>query len=160
MNPADEASKLWKPFRSASEHVTKALAAWHEAQARLAELRDELGPATARDELALGRALLAAKAEPRSEADAIREQITAQERRVSALERAYTDAQKQLTAVIRENRSAWDRQAMGEIVKVRTRYEAAVAELEASRENLSSTVTLAECLKRRRLPSPRPPMIG
>jgi hypothetical protein len=33
---------------------------------------------------------------------------------------------------------------MGEIVKARTRYEAALAELEASRENLSSTVTLAE----------------
>jgi hypothetical protein len=35
------------------------------------------------------------------------------------------------------------RQAISEIVKARTRYEAAVAELDASRDNLSSTVTLA-----------------
>jgi hypothetical protein len=35
-------------------------------------------------------------------------------------------------------------QALGEIVKARTRYEAALAELDASRENLSSIVTLGE----------------
>jgi uncharacterized protein (UPF0335 family) len=144
VNPADLANQRWKPFRSASEHVAKAHDAWQEAQAKLREFRDELGPATARDELALGRALLASKPEPQSEADAIREQITAQERRVSALERAHSDAQEQLTAVIQENRSAWRRQAMGEIVKARRRYEAALTELDASRENLSSTVTLAE----------------
>jgi hypothetical protein len=33
---------------------------------------------------------------------------------------------------------------MGEIVRARTRYEAALAEIEASRQNLSSAVTLSE----------------
>jgi chromosome segregation ATPase len=144
MNPADEAIRRWKPFRAASEQVARADAAWQEAQAKLRELRDELGPAEARDELALGRALLASKPEPKSEADLIREQIAAQERRVSALERARAETQEQPTAVIRENRSAWHRQAIGETVKARTRYEAAIAELDAARDNLSSIVTLAE----------------
>jgi DNA repair exonuclease SbcCD ATPase subunit len=144
MNPADEAIQRWKPFRAASEHVDKAQDAVQAAQAKLGELRDELGPAEARDELALGRALLAAKAEPESEADSIREMIAAQESRVSALQRAYADVQEQLTAVIQENGNAWHRQAMGEIVRARTRYEAALTELDAARENLSSIVTLGE----------------
>jgi chromosome segregation ATPase len=144
MNPADEAIQRWKPFRAASEQVDKAHDAVQAAQAKLGELRDELDPATARDELALGRALLASKPEPKSEADAIRAQITAQERRVSALERARAETQEQLTAVIQENRNAWYRQTLGETVKARTRYEAALAELEAARENLSSVVTLGE----------------
>jgi hypothetical protein len=143
MNPADEADQRWKPFRAAWRARRQGARRLAGGQAKLGELRDELGPAEARDELALGRALLASKAEPRSEADAIREQITAQERRVSALQRAYADVQKQLTAVIRDNRSAWHRQTLGEIVKARTRYEAAVTELDAARENLSSIVTLA-----------------
>jgi hypothetical protein len=144
MNPADEAIQRWKPYRSASEQVAKANDTWQEAQAKLRELRDELDPATARDELALGRALLASKPEPKSEADAIRAQITAQERRVSALERARAETQEGLTAVIQENRNAWYRQTLGETVKARTRYQAALAELEAARENLSSVVTLGE----------------
>ena len=144
MNPADLANQRWKPYRSASEHVAKALSTCQEAQKRLTELRDELAPAEARDELALGRALLASKAEPKSEADAIREAISAQERRVAALGRAHADAQEQITAVIEENRSDWHRQAMREIAKSGARYEAALIELEASREGLSDAVTLAE----------------
>jgi hypothetical protein len=144
MNPTDLATRLWKPFRSASEHVAKALDAHQEAQRRLAELRAELAPAEARDELELGKALLASKKEPKPEADAIREQISAQERRVSALERAYRDAQEQLTATIQENRRDWHRDAMRALAKARERYTRAVDELELAREDLSSAATLCE----------------
>jgi chromosome segregation ATPase len=144
MNPTDLARERWKPFRLAQERIEKAHLAYREAQARLTELRSQLDPAAAADSLALGKAILAGKAEPKSEADAIREEIQLQERRVDALQRAHTDAQEQLVAVIKENKRPWYRETLTETSKARSRYEAAVDELVASREALSSTVGLAQ----------------
>lgn len=95
-----------------------------------------MDPAAAADSLALGKAILEGKAEPKSEADAIREEILTQERRVAALERAHNDAQGQLVAVIAENKTSWSKDALREVSRAKTRYESAVTELETARDPL------------------------
>jgi hypothetical protein len=144
VNPVDLARQTWKAFRTASERIEKALIAYQEAQARLTQLRSQLDPAAAADSLALGKAILEGKAEPKSEADAIREEIQTQERRIAALQRAHNDAQGQLVAVIEENKTAWSKDALREVSRAKTRYESAVTELETARENLSGAVGLFE----------------
>jgi uncharacterized protein YukE len=124
------------------ERAEKAASVLREARARLEQLRSELDPAEAEDQLALGRALLDGKAEPPSRAALIREEIQAQERRVSALERAYAEATEQIAGVIAEHKGSWHRETLTEISKAGRRFEAALTELEDARENLSSAVGL------------------
>jgi chromosome segregation ATPase len=143
MNPTDLARR-WKPYRTAGERADKAASALQAARAELERLRSELGPAEAEDQLALGRALLDGKAEPPSQVAQIREEIRAQERRVSALERALAETHEQIATVIAEHKSAWRRETLTEISKAGTRYEVALAELADARENLSSAVGLNE----------------
>lgn len=143
MNPTDLARR-WKPYRNAVERADKAASALQAARAELERLRSELGPAEADDQLALGRALLDGKAEPPSRVAQIHEEIRAQERRVSALERALAETHEQITAVIAEHKSAWRRESLTEISKAGRRYEAALTELADARENLSSAVGLNE----------------
>jgi hypothetical protein len=94
--------------------------------------------------LALGKAILAGQDEPPSKAAQIQEEIRAQERRVSALDRVHADAQEQIASVIAEQKSTWHRETLTEILKARRRSEDALAELENARENLSSIVGLNE----------------
>jgi hypothetical protein len=141
MNPTDLARR-WKPYRTATERAEKASTVLQEARARLEQLRSEIGAAEAEDQLALGRALLDGKAEPSSQVAQIHEEIQAQERRVSALERAQAEAQEQIAAVIAEHKGSWHRETLTEISKARSRFEAALTELEAARENLSGAVGL------------------
>jgi hypothetical protein len=142
MNPADLARR-WKPYRIAVERADKAAKALQEARSRLDQLRSELSPAEAEDQLALGRALLDGKAEPPSQVAQIREEIQAQERRVSALERAHAETHEQVGEVITEHKSSWHREALTEISKAGRRYEAALTELEEARGNLSAVVGLS-----------------
>jgi hypothetical protein len=114
-----------------------------EARARLEELRSEVVPAEREDQLALGRALLDGKAEPPSQVAQIREEFHAQERRVSALERAQAEAQEQIVCVITANKSSWHREALTEILKAGSRYEAALVELSDAREGLSGAAGLS-----------------
>jgi DNA repair exonuclease SbcCD ATPase subunit len=143
MNPTDLARR-WKPYRNAVERADKAAKALRAAREELDRLRSELGPAESEDQLALGRALLDGKAEPPSQVAQIQEEIQAQERRVSALERALAEATGQIAGVIAEHKSSWRREALTEISKAGTRYEAALSELADARENLSSAVGLNE----------------
>jgi uncharacterized protein (UPF0335 family) len=143
MNPTDLARR-WKPYRNAVERAEKAARALQEARARLGQLRSDLGPAEAADSLALGKAILAGQNESPSKVAQIQEEIRAQERRVSALERAHADVQEQIASVIAEHKSSWHRETLSEISKARRRSEDALAELEAARDNLSSIVGLNE----------------
>jgi len=142
VNPADLARERWRPFREVQEQIEKAAGAHATAREALAALETQLGAAERNDELALGRALLADKPEPASTAAKVREEIAGQQRRVNALERVVQEAQNELVATIEDNRSAWSRDAIKETSKAKTRYESALVELEASRENLSSAVGL------------------
>jgi uncharacterized protein YukE len=143
VNPSDLARR-WKPYRNAVERADKADKALHSARAELDRLRSELGPTAAEDHLALGRALLDGKAEPPSRVTQFQDEIRAQERRVSALERALAETHEQTAAVIAEHKSSWRRQSLTAISKAGSRYEAALTELENARENLSSAVGLNE----------------
>jgi hypothetical protein len=105
-------------------------------------LRSDLDPAETEDQLALGRALLDGKAEPPSQVALIHEEIQAQERRVSALERAHAEATEQIAGVITEHKGTWHRETLTEISKAGRRFEAALTELEDARENLSGAVGL------------------
>jgi hypothetical protein len=141
MNPTDLARR-WKPYKTAMERAEKAAAALQEARTRLDQLRSALGGAEAKDQLALGRALLDGKTEPPSRVAQIHEEIGAQERRVSALERAHAEANEQTVSVIAEHKSSWRRETLSEITKAGTRFEAALTELENARDHLSSVVGL------------------
>jgi hypothetical protein len=141
MNPTDLARR-WKPYRIAVERAEKATTALQAARAELQRLRSELVPAEAEDQLALGRALLDGKAEPSSQVAQIQDEIRAQERRVSALERAHAETHEQIAAVIAEHKSSWRKETLTEISKAGRRFEAALTELEDARENLSSAVGL------------------
>jgi type II secretory pathway pseudopilin PulG len=143
VNPTDLARR-WKPYRNAVERADKAAAALQGARERLEQLRSELVPAEREDQLALGRALLDDKPEPASKAARIREEIQAQERRVSALERAQAETHEQVSEVIAEHKSSWHRETLTEISKAGRRYEAALSEIEDARANLSATVGLNE----------------
>jgi hypothetical protein len=143
LNPTDLARR-WKPYRTARERADRAATALQEARARLERLRSELVSAESGDQLALGRALLDGKAEPASKAAQIREEIQAQVRRVSALERAHAETHEQVTEVIAEHKSSWHRETLSEISKAGRRYEAALSEIEDARANLSAVVGLNE----------------
>jgi hypothetical protein len=142
VNPTDLARR-WKPFRNAVERADKAATALQEARAKFERLRFDLGPAEAEDQLALGRALLDGRAEPPSQVAQIRGEIEAQERRVSALERAQAEAQEQLAAVIAEHKSSWHRETLSGISKAGRRYEAVLVELANAREELSGAAGLS-----------------
>ena len=142
MNPTDLARR-WKPYKNAVERAEKAATALQEARGELERLRSELGPAESEDQLALGRALLDGKTEPPSKAAQIHDETQAQERRVSALERAYADAHEQIANVIAEHKSTWHRETLSEISKAGRRYEAALVELENARANLSAAAGLS-----------------
>jgi hypothetical protein len=143
VNPTDLARERWKPDRQAQEAIEKAAGAHVKAREDLAALESQLGAAERNDELALGRALLAGKPEPASTAAKVREEIADQQRRIKALERAHEEARNELTATIEENRQPWQREAIKETSKAKTRYESALAELEAARGNLSAAVGLS-----------------
>lgn len=139
----DRPRPRWKPFRQAQERIEKAAGAHAKARQDLAPLEAQLGAAERNDELALSRALLDGKDEPTPTAAKVRGEISAQQRRVKALKRAYGEAQAELGATIEDNRSAWSREAIRETSRARTRYESALAELEAARGNLSAAVGLS-----------------
>jgi chromosome segregation ATPase len=144
MNPTDLARERWKPYRQAQERVEKAAGQHAQAREDLAALEAQLPIAERDDSLALGLALLDGKSEPAPTAAKVREEIAAQQRRVKALEAAVQEAHNELAATIEAHKPPWFRDAMGETAKARTRYESALAELEASRANLSAAVGLFE----------------
>lgn len=142
MNPTDLARERWKPYRQAQERVEKAAAQHAKAREDLAALEAQLPIAERDDELALGRALVDGKPEPAPAAVKVREEIAAQQRRANGLERVVQEAHSELVATLEENRQPWAREAAKEASKARTRYEAALTELEDARGNLSATVGL------------------
>jgi hypothetical protein len=55
VNPESLAATRWKPTRQGHEQIAKAQAAQAKSQARVQELRDQIGPAEYRDREALGQ---------------------------------------------------------------------------------------------------------
>jgi hypothetical protein len=140
--PEDLAASRFRPIRQARDRIAKSEAAHAESVARLERLRAELGPAERHDREALGQALVDGKSEPASVAAKLKAQLEQEERRAEALALAVEAARRQIRALVSSNRPAWRRQAMRELARVKSRYENAIAELEAARDGLSGEATL------------------
>jgi hypothetical protein len=146
VNPQDLAASRFREIRRAQDQTAKTEAALVEANERLDELRGQLPQAEGRDRTALAAALVDRKREPVAEADEIRVEITRQERRVEALRVAAGNAHAQIGKLVAENRESWRRRAMRTLGKAKSRYEDAIAELEAARVQLVDEATLVTWL--------------
>ena len=146
MNPESLAATRWKPIRQAHEQIEKAQAAQAESQARLQELRDQIGPAEFRDRAALGQALVDGKAEPASEAAKLRAELEREERNAEALTLAVQSAHGRIAELVASNRGEWRKEAMRELSRKLARYRDAITEVGDAREALSSGATLVTWL--------------
>jgi hypothetical protein len=146
MNPVDLASARFRPVKQALVYIAKAERAQARSRARLEELRAAIGSAEHRDREALGRALVDGKAEPPSEAAQMKAEIEREERRVEALSAEVETAHRQIGRLVAENRESWRRQATRVLGKAKSRYEDAIAELEAARVQLVDEATLVTWL--------------
>jgi hypothetical protein len=146
LNPESLAATRWKPIRQAHEQIGKAQAAQAKSQARLQELRAQIGPAERRDREALGQALVDGKAEPASEAAKLRAELEQEERNAEALALAVQSAHGRIAKLVAANRVAWRKEAMRELSRKVARYQDAITEVEDAREALSSEATLVTWL--------------
>ncbi len=146
MNPESLAATRWKEIRRAHEQITKAQTAQAKSQARLEELRDQIGPAEFRDRAALGQALVDGKAEPASEAAKLKAELEQEERNGEALALAVQSAHGRIAELVAANRREWRKEALRELSRAVARYRAAITEVEDAREALSSEATLVTWL--------------
>jgi hypothetical protein len=116
------------------------------SRARVEELRARVGPAEHRDRQALGAALVDGKAAPASEAEKLKAELAQEEQNLEALTQAVGDAYGQTGRLVRDSRDAWRGQTLRELGKAKSRYEEAIAELEAAREGLRNEATLLNWL--------------
>lgn len=146
MNPEDLAAGRFKLVRQAREHTSKVEQAHATSRARVEELRARVGPAEHRDRQALGAALVEGKAAPASQAEKLKAELAQEEQNLEALTQTVGDAYGQTGRLVRDNREAWLGQTLRELGKAKSRYEEAIAELEAAREGLKNEATLLNWL--------------
>jgi hypothetical protein len=146
VNPESLASCRWKPIRQAHEEVEKAQRAQAKSQARLQELRAQIGPAELRDRTALGQALVDGKAEPASEAAKLKAALEQEERNAEALALAVQSAHGQVAELVAANRGEWRKETVRELSRKVARYKDAMTDLEDAREAPSSEATLVTWL--------------
>jgi hypothetical protein len=146
LNPESLAATRWKEIRRAHEQITKAQTAQAKSQARLQELRDDIGPAEFRDRAALGQALVDGKAEPASEAAKLKAELEQEERNAEALALAVQSAHGRIAELVAANRREWRKETFRELSRKVARYKDAITALEDAREALSSEATLVTWL--------------
>jgi hypothetical protein len=149
LNPESLAATRWKEIRRAHEQITKAQTAQAKSQARLQELRDQIGPAEFRDRAALGQALVDGKAEPASEAAKLKAELEQEERNAEALALAVQSAHGRIAELVAANRREWRKETLRELSRALARYREAITALEDTRdtrEALSSEATLVTWL--------------
>jgi hypothetical protein len=146
LNPESLAATRWKSIRQAHEQIAKAQKAQAKSQARLQELRAQIGPAELRDRAALGQALVDGKAEPASEAAKLKAELEQEERNAEALALAVQSAHGQVGELVAANRREWRKETLRELSRKVARYTDAITDLEDAREALSSEATLVTWL--------------
>jgi hypothetical protein len=146
VNPESLAATRWKPIRQAHEQIAKAQKAQAKSQARLQELRAQIGPAELRDRAALGQALVDGTAEPASEAAKLKAELVQEERNAEALALALQSAHGQVAELVATNRPEWRKETLRELSRKLVRYKDAITELHDAREALSSEATLVTWL--------------
>lgn len=95
---------------------------------------------------ALARALIDGKAEPASEAAKLKAELEHEQRRFEALILASDNAHKQIGQLVAEHKTAWPAKATRELDRAKRRYEAAIQELAAARDELENAATLLNWL--------------
>jgi hypothetical protein len=150
LNPESLAATRWKPIRQAHEQIAKAQRAQAKSQARLQELRGQIGPAEHRDRAALGQALVDGKAEPASEAARPKAELEQEERNAEALALAVQSAHGQVAELVAANRREWRKETLRELSRAVARYRDAITEVEDAREALSSEANPGDRARRRR----------
>lgn len=141
-NPEDLAAAHFKEVRQARERTAKAEAALARSRERCEELRRQLTRAELRDREALGQALVDGKAEPVSEAEQVKAELAHEEERTAALVAAVEASYREIPRLVNEHRTAWKRQGYRALSKAQGRYEKAIVELEAAREEMDGEATL------------------
>jgi 5-methylcytosine-specific restriction endonuclease McrA len=130
LNPESLAATRWKPIRQAHEQIAKAQNAQAKSQARLQELRAQIGPAELRDRAALGQALVDGKAEPASEAAKLKAELEQEERNAEALALAVQSAHGQVAELVAANRHGWRKETLRELSRKLARYKDVITELD------------------------------
>ena len=146
MNPESLAATRWKPIRQAHEQIAKAEAAQAKSQARVQELRAQIGPGERRDREALGQALVDGKTEPASEAAKLKAELEREERNAEALALAVQSAHGRIAELVAANRREWRKETFHELSRKVARYQDAITEVEEAREALSSEATMVTWL--------------
>jgi hypothetical protein len=142
VNAEDLAADRWKPIKQAREQIAKSEAALAASRTRLEELRSVIPATEARDREALGAALVDGKNEPTPEAEQLRTELAAEERRNDALQAAVERARGEIGRRVQQNKSGWYRLTLGDLTKAEGRYLAAIDELGAARDGLSDAASL------------------
>lgn len=142
MNAEDLAAGRWKPIKRAREQIAKSEAALMASHDRLKELRREIPAAARRDREALGAALVEGTSEPKPEAEQLRAELVAEERRNEALAAAVDWARAGIRRQVEQNQRSWHRDALGQLSGAEKSYLAAISDLEAARQALSDAASL------------------
>lgn len=141
--PEDLARQRFKPVAKVFEKIARLGAELAETRGQVEQLNNEQAAAAHRDRLAYAAALSEGKGKPSGceEAKASAELEDAA-LKAEALTLALDAAFDERARLLEQNRSAWRRQSMRELARARSRYESAIAELEAARDALSGEATL------------------
>ena len=143
MNPEDLAKQRFKPVARALEKIARLGTELAETRARVEQLERERAAAAHRDRQAYAAALSEGKGKPSSREEAkVAAELEEAEEKAEALALAVDSALDERAKLLDQNRSGWRRQSMRELAKARSRYESAIAELEAARDALSGEATL------------------
>lgn len=142
MNAEDLAAGRWKPIKQAREKIAKSESVLTASHDRLEKLRREIPAAEGRDRKALGAALVEGTSEPEPEAEQLRAELVAEERRNEALAAAVDWARAGIRRQVEQHRRSWHRDALGELGRAEKSYLATINDLETARQALSDAASL------------------
>jgi hypothetical protein len=145
--PEDLARSRFKPVAKVFEKIARLGTELAETRARVEELKAEQAAAAHRDRQAYAAALSEGKGKPRNHEEAkVAAELKEAELKAEALSLAVDSALDERAKLLEQNRRGWRRSSMRELAKARTRYESAIAELEAAREGFSDEAALVAWL--------------
>jgi hypothetical protein len=141
--PEDLARSRFKPVAKVFEKIARLGTELAETRAQVEQLKTEQAAAAHRDRAAYAAALSEGKGKPSSREEAkVTAELEDAELKAEALALAVDSALDERAKLLGQNRSGWRRQSIRELVRAKSRYENAIAELEAARDALSGEATL------------------
>lgn len=141
--PESLAASRFRELRKLDEKVQKLGRDLAEAREVVDVLTTEKAAAAQRDRQSYANAIVAGKPRPaKREEEKVIAELEDAELKAEALALAVDAALDERARLLEQNRSGWRRQSMRELARARSRYESAIAELEAARDALSGEATL------------------